>query len=54
MQARGHRVIVHGAYGSRIMAEAPRFGVPSMALSIGRKRPAGVVRSSGRMLDSLR
>jgi len=43
MQARGHRVIVHGAYGSRIMAEAPRFGVPSMALSIGRKRPAGVM-----------
>ena len=43
MQARGHRVIVHGAHGSRIVAEAPRFGVPSVALSIGRKRPAGVM-----------
>jgi len=34
---------VHGAYGSRIVAEAPRFGVPAIALPIGRKRPAGVV-----------
>ena len=43
MQSRGHRVIVHGAHGSRIVAEAPRFGVPAIALSIGRKRPAGVL-----------
>jgi len=43
MQARGHRVVVHGAHGSRIVAEAPRFGVPAVALPIGRKRPAGVV-----------
>jgi len=43
MQSRGHRVVVHGAHGSRIVAEAPRFGVPAVALSIGRKRPAGVV-----------
>jgi glycosyltransferase involved in cell wall biosynthesis len=43
MQARGHRVIVHGAHGSRIVAEAPRFGVPAVALPIGRKRPAGVI-----------
>jgi glycosyltransferase involved in cell wall biosynthesis len=43
MQSRGHRVIVHGAHGSRIVAEAPRFGVRAVALAIGRKRPAGVV-----------
>ena len=43
MQARGHRVVVHGAHGSRLVAEAPRFGVPAVALPIGRKRPAGVV-----------
>ena len=43
MQSRGHRVVVHGAHGSRILAEAPRFGVPAVALPIGRKRPAGVV-----------
>ncbi len=43
MQARGHRVVVHGAHGSRIVAEARRFGVTSVALPIGRKRPAGVV-----------
>ena len=42
MQARGHRVIVHGAHDSRIVAEAPRFGVTAVALPIGRKRPAGV------------
>ncbi len=43
MQARGHRVVVHGTHGSRIVAEAPRFGVTAVALPIGRKRPAGVV-----------
>ncbi|MEO8344865.1 MAG: glycosyltransferase family 4 protein [Betaproteobacteria bacterium] len=42
MQARGHRVVVHGAHGSRIVAEAQHFGVPAIALPIGRKRPAGV------------
>ena len=39
---RGHRVIVYGASGSRIIAEAPRFGVPTVALPIGRKRLRGV------------
>jgi len=29
--ARGHRVIVYAAPGARILAEAPRFGVPAMA-----------------------
>jgi glycosyltransferase involved in cell wall biosynthesis len=43
MRARGHNVVVHGARGSRIVDEAPRFGVPVVALPIGRKRPAGVV-----------
>jgi glycosyltransferase involved in cell wall biosynthesis len=43
MQSRGHRVVVHGAHGSRIVAEAARFGVPAVALAIGRKRPAGVI-----------
>ncbi len=43
MQSRGHHVVVHGAHGSRIVAEAPRFGVPAVALAIGRKRPAGVL-----------
>ena len=28
------------AHGARIVAEAPRFGVPAVALPIGRKRPA--------------
>ena len=48
MQSRGHRVVVHGAHGSRIVAEAPRFGVPAVALPIGRKRPAGVRRDAPR------
>ena len=43
MQSRGHRVVVHGAHGSRIVAEAPRFGVHAVALPIGWKRPAGVM-----------
>jgi glycosyltransferase involved in cell wall biosynthesis len=43
MQSRGHRVVVHGAHGSRIVAEAPRFGVAAVPLAIGRKRPAGVI-----------
>ena len=42
MQARGHRVVVHGAPESRIVAEARRFGVTAVALPIGRKRPRGV------------
>jgi glycosyltransferase involved in cell wall biosynthesis len=39
--ARGHRVIVYAAHGARILAEAPRFGVPATALPIGHKRPRG-------------
>jgi len=39
---RGHRVTLYAARGSRIAAEAPRFGVPVATLPIGRKRPAGV------------
>ena len=40
--ARGHRVAVYAAPGSRMLDEAPRFGVAARALPIGRKRPAGV------------
>jgi len=47
MQSRGHRVVVHGAHGSRIVAEGPRFGVPTVALPIGRKRPAGAMAMHG-------
>jgi glycosyltransferase involved in cell wall biosynthesis len=39
---RGHRVVVYAANGARIVAEAPRFGVPIVALPIGRKRLRGV------------
>jgi glycosyltransferase involved in cell wall biosynthesis len=39
--ARGHRVVVYAANGARILAEAPRFGVPAVALPIGTKRPRG-------------
>ena len=39
--ARGHRVVVYAANGARILAEAPRFGVPAVALPIGAKRPRG-------------
>jgi glycosyltransferase involved in cell wall biosynthesis len=39
---RGHRVTLYAAPGSRIAAEAPRFGVPVAVLPIGGKRPAGV------------
>ena len=39
--ARGHRAIVYAADGARILAEASRFGVPAVALPIGRKRPRG-------------
>jgi glycosyltransferase involved in cell wall biosynthesis len=42
-RARGHDVHVYAAPGARIVAEAPRFGVPVTALPIGRKRPAGLV-----------
>ena len=38
---RGHRVVVYAADGARILAEAPRFGVPAVALPIGQKRPRG-------------
>jgi len=40
--ARGHRVVVYAAPGARILAEAPRFGVPAVALPIGEKQPRGV------------
>jgi glycosyltransferase involved in cell wall biosynthesis len=43
MRARGHEVVLLAAAGSRIVEEAPRFGVPVTALPIGRKRPAGLV-----------
>jgi glycosyltransferase involved in cell wall biosynthesis len=39
---RGHDVVVYAPPGSRILAEAPRFGVPATALPIGDKRPRGV------------
>ena len=39
---RGHRVVVYAAAGARIVAEAPRFGVPIVTLPIGRKRLRGV------------
>lgn len=47
--ARGHRVVVYAANGARILAEAPRFGVPAIALPIGQKRPRGA-RAMIRML----
>jgi glycosyltransferase involved in cell wall biosynthesis len=40
--ARGHDVVVYASPASRIAAEAPRFGVPLVALPIDRKRPAGI------------
>jgi glycosyltransferase involved in cell wall biosynthesis len=40
--ARGHRVIIYAAPGARILAEAPRYGVPAMALPIGEQQPRGV------------
>lgn len=40
---RGHRVIVYAAPGARILDEAPRFGVPAVAIPIGSKRPRGVL-----------
>ncbi len=40
--ARGHDVVVWAAAGSRLIDEAPRFGVEANALPICRKRPAGV------------
>jgi glycosyltransferase involved in cell wall biosynthesis len=40
--ARGHRVVVYAAPGARILAEAPRYGVPAVALPIGEKQPRGV------------
>ena len=42
MRARGHDVALLASIGSRIVAEAPRYGVPVTALPIGRKRPAGL------------
>jgi len=40
--ARGHRVVVYAAPGARILHEAPRFGVPALAMPIGEKQPKGV------------
>ena len=40
--ARGHRVVIYAAPGARILAEAPRYGVPAVALPIGEKQPRGV------------
>jgi len=41
--ARGHPVIIYAPPAARILAEAPRFGVPAFALPIGAKRPRGVL-----------
>ena len=46
---RGHRAVVFAAPGARIVEEAPRYGVPVVALPIGRKRLAGL-RSLARAL----
>ena len=40
--ARGHRVVIYAAPGARILDEAPRFGVPALAVPIGEKQPKGV------------
>ena len=42
MIARGHRVTLLAPVESRIFAEASRFGVPAVALPIGRKTLSGV------------
>lgn len=42
MIARGHEVRVVGAVGSRIVEEAPAWGVPAFALPIGKKRLVGL------------
>jgi hypothetical protein len=39
---RGHHVAVACPAEARIFAEAPSYGVPAIALPIGRKRPVGV------------
>ena len=41
--ARGHDITLLGTANSRILAEAPRFGVPATALPIGRKRLPGLL-----------
>jgi glycosyltransferase involved in cell wall biosynthesis len=43
MIGRGHQVELACARSARIYAEAPRFGVPVIAMPLGRKRPQGVV-----------
>ena len=40
--ARGHRIVIYAAPESRILAEAPRYGVPAVALPIAEKQPRGV------------
>jgi glycosyltransferase involved in cell wall biosynthesis len=42
MIARGHEVRLLGAEGSRIVEEAPAWGVPAYALPIAKKRPLGL------------
>ena len=41
--ARGHDVVVYATPGSRLAAEAPRFGVPVVQLPIGDKHSRGVL-----------
>ena len=48
---RGHRVVVYAAPGSRIVAEAPRYGVPAVTLPISRKRPRGVRTLARALID---
>jgi glycosyltransferase involved in cell wall biosynthesis len=42
MAARGHRVLLAAPAEARISLEAPRFGVPALALPIGKKRLFGL------------
>ncbi len=39
---RGHQVLIYAPQDARILAEAPRFGVPAVAMQIGEKQPPGV------------
>ncbi|HSN21587.1 MAG TPA: glycosyltransferase family 4 protein [Usitatibacter sp.] len=41
--ARGHAVLLAAAPGSRILAEAPAFGVEAVALPIARRSPRGLL-----------
>jgi len=48
---RGHHVVVYAAPDARIASEASRFGVPVVALPIGRKRLHGISRLAQRLAD---